>query len=159
MGGKSAWSTRDYKQTSMFLCFHIRNYIKNTCLLVFSPFSAYFYPPMDKGLLGWHSPGMHRSPLQLPYSTKFSSDKIFTDQPLADFRKNKVCWSRSPISHAHFWRPLAQFVFTVSTMPWSAAWEKRKCLKHLFLVMHEVMVKLIHTGQAACWCLHSDGTA
>ena len=33
----------------MFLCFHVRNYVK-TRLLVFSPFSAYFYPPMDKGL-------------------------------------------------------------------------------------------------------------
>ena len=33
----------------MFLCFHVH---QNTCFLVFSPFSAYFYPPpMDKGLL------------------------------------------------------------------------------------------------------------
>ena len=35
----------------MFLCFHVLNYIK-TRFLAFSPFSAYSYPPMDKGLLG-----------------------------------------------------------------------------------------------------------
>ena len=62
MGGKSAWNTRNYKQTSMFLCFHVKNYIK-TRLLVFSPFSAYFYPPpMDKGPLGWDYVGRwHRN--------------------------------------------------------------------------------------------------
>ena len=49
MGGKSAGSMQNYKETSMFLCFHVRNYTK-TRLLVFSPFSAYFYPSMDKGL-------------------------------------------------------------------------------------------------------------
>ena len=52
-GGKSAWSTKNYKQTSMFLCFRVRNYIKTHVCLYF-PFSAYFYPPMDKGPLIRH---------------------------------------------------------------------------------------------------------
>ena len=32
--------------TSMFLCFRTRKLHQSTCLLVYSPFSAHFYPPL-----------------------------------------------------------------------------------------------------------------
>ena len=45
IGGK-VLSTQNYK-----LCFHVRKLHQNTCILVLSPFSAYFYPPNgDRGL-------------------------------------------------------------------------------------------------------------
>ena len=38
--------TSNYKQTSVFLCFHKRKPHQSTCSHVFSPFSAHFYPTL-----------------------------------------------------------------------------------------------------------------
>ena len=54
MGNKSALVLEAQEITSKQACSYVFMYElhQNTCLLVFSPFSAYFYPPMDNGLLG-----------------------------------------------------------------------------------------------------------
>ena len=51
----------------------------------------------------------------IPYSTKFSRDKIFTDRPLTNFRINKFHGSRIPVSHAQ------HYLVTVAAMLCSAA--------------------------------------
>ena len=50
--------------------------------------------------------GMYIVIVILPYSAKFSRDKIFADRPLTNFRGNKFRRSRIPVSHAQFSRPL-----------------------------------------------------
>ena len=42
-----------------------------------------------------------QSPSRLPYSAKFSRDKIFADRPFANFRGNKFRGSNIPADHAH----------------------------------------------------------
>ena len=51
-GGKSAGSTRNYKETSIFLCFHVRKLHENHVFLNFLHLVPTFAPPppMDKGL-------------------------------------------------------------------------------------------------------------
>ena len=43
---------------------------------------------------------------KIPYSAKFSRDKIFADWPLTNFRRNKFHRSRIPVSHTQFRWPL-----------------------------------------------------
>ena len=49
----------------------------------------------------------------ISYSTKFLSNQIYPDWPLANFHRNIFRRSRILVSHAHFWQLHAQFVFIV----------------------------------------------
>ena len=53
-------------------------------------------------------------------STKFLRNRMYPDRPLANFHRNKFHRSRILVSHAHFWRLHAQFVFTVAATLCSA---------------------------------------
>ena len=53
--------------------------------------------------------------MYIPYSGKFSRDKIFTDQPLTNFCGNKFRGSRIPVTHAQ------HYLLTVAATPCSAA--------------------------------------